>query len=242
MNTIDPRDIEYFKAFRKDAEAKNISLENHYLEIQVGTSGATEKESAEDDPALMSCVPFLDPSLSYLVLGCGAGAEIGWLKRKGCVNITGLDIAPDLLAHCENRYGIKTILGDMRQTGLKAGAFDVVLTHRSLHHMFYPFAALEEMARISSRHVMILNEPRRLWWKQAARNILGKRIISGAQIYEYQFNTDDVDRYMMFSGFKPANVTCFWESGIRHQNLFKVLSKVVPFLGNRFSAIYERLV
>jgi SAM-dependent methyltransferase len=240
MKSLNSLDIEYFKSFRKDAEKKGISLENHYLEIQVGTSGATEKESDENDPALTPCNAFLDPALRYLVLGCGAGAEIGWLKGKGCHNITGLDICPELLSHCEKRYGIKTILGDMRDTGITSGGFDVVLTHRSLHHMFYPFSAMEEMARISSKMVMILNEPRRILWKQAAGNMMGKRIISGACIYEYQFNVDDVDRYMMFSGFKPCNVTFFWESGIRHQAIYRFLSHALPLFGNRFSAIYEK--
>jgi SAM-dependent methyltransferase len=216
-------------------------LEDHYLNIQIGTSGETEKEPPSDHPGLKPLIGSLDPNLSYLVVGCGAGAEIAWLMNNGCRNVTGLDICEQLLTCCRKRFSINTVLADMRKTGIEPGSYDVVITHRSLHHMFYPFAALEELARISSRTVMVLNEPRKLWHKDFIRSLLKKRIISGAQIYEYQFDFDDVERYMLFNGFRTSKIVNFWESGGGKQDVFHFLSKTFPNLGNRFSAIFEKL-
>ena len=241
MKKINDQDLQYFKKFRADATAAGNSLEDHYLNIQIGTSGETEKEPPSNHPGLEPLIGNLDPNLSYLVVGCGAGAEIAWLMKNGCRNITGLDICEQLLASCSKRFNINTIMADMRKTGIESGSYDVVLTHRSLHHMFYPFSALEELARISSKKVMVLNEPRKLWHKDLVRTLLKKRIISGAQIYEYQFNFSDIERYMLFNGFKTRQIVNFWESGGGKQHIFHFLSKTLPALGNRFSAIFEKI-
>jgi SAM-dependent methyltransferase len=241
MKSINDLDLQYFKHFHRDAAAASVTLEDHYLNIQIGTSGETEKEPPHNHPGLEPLIQILDPKLTYLVVGCGAGAEIGWLMNNGCKNVTGLDICEHLLDNCRKRFSVSTVLADMRKTGIEPGAYDVVLTHRSLHHMFYPFAALEEIARIASKMVMILNEPRKLWHKDLVRSILRKRIISGAQIYEYQFDYDDVERYMLFNGFRTRKHVNFWESGAGKQDVFHILSKALPNLGNRFSAVFEKL-
>lgn len=241
ISKINKLDIEYFKKFAQEARKSSLSLEDYYLKIQIGTSGDTEKEPHSNHPGLQPFTKILDPEMSYLVVGCGAGAEVGWLINNGCRNVTGLDISDDLLKVCSIRYGINTILSDMRNTSIPSGSYDIVITHRSLHHLFYPFSALEELARISSKMVMILNEPRKIWIKDFIRFLRGSRIISGAQIYEYQFDYDDIERYMLFNGFKINHLVNFWESGSGNQSLFYFLSKTLPTLGNRFSAVFERL-
>jgi ubiquinone/menaquinone biosynthesis C-methylase UbiE len=180
-----------------------------------------------------------EPNDTCLVLGCGCGVEAGWLLANGVKNVTGLDVAEGLLATCEKTLGIKTIRGDMRKTGLPDKAYDVVITHRSLHHMVYPFHALEEFARIARRKVMVLDEPVRSWLKAAVRRFRKERIISAANIYEYQFVREDVHRYMAFNGFEIAATARYGET-MQSLGSNRLLNAFGHRAGNRFSAIYRR--
>ena len=174
-------------------------------------------------------------------MGCGAGVEVDYLRRNGCTDVTGLDISENLLRKCEADFGIKTVKADMRSTGLPDKSFDIVLSCRSLHHMFYPYETLEEMARLAKEMVWIVAEPAKSKVKEIPRKLAGKRIISGANIYEFQFDLDDVSRYMAFNGMEEVVKWRFWESSAQRAPICKMLNRVVPFIGNRFAAVYRAL-
>ena len=180
-----------------------------------------------------------DPQASSLALGCGAGVEIDWLARKGCTNITGRDISNNLLQECREKFGIRTVNADMRRTGLPDKSFDVIVSCRSLHHMFYPYETLEEMVGLAKKMLWIVAEPVKTKVKEILRKIAGKRIISGANIYEFQFELDDVFRYVAFNGMEQIAVWRFWESSAQRAPLCRMLNGVVPFLGNRFTAVHQ---
>ena len=234
-----PQDQNYFKKFASDARKSGKSLSDHYLQIQIDTSGGTKGTGDDYLPGLERLRSFLDPQSSYLALGCGAGVEIDWLARNGCTNITGLDISNNLLQECREKFGIRTVNADMRRTGLPDKSFDVIVSCRSLHHMFYPYETLEEMARLAKKMLWIVAEPVKTKVKEIPRKIAGKRIISGANIYEFQFDLDDVSRYMAFNGMEQIAVWRFWESSAQRAPLCRMLNGVVPFLGNRFTAVHQ---
>lgn len=234
-----PQDREYFKQFAHDARNNRRSLSEHYIEIQMDTSGGSKANASDYFPGFERIGKFLDPNSSFLAMGCGAGVEVDWLRRNGCADITGLDISEKLLQKCEADFGIKTVRADMRNTGLPHKSFDVVLSCRSLHHMFYPYAAVEEMARLAKTMVWIVAEPVKSLVKEIPRKILGKRIISGANIYEFQFDLDDLSRYMAFNGMSEVARWRFWESSAQRASICRKLNRIAPFAGNRFAAVYR---
>lgn len=236
------QDEDYFRAFAQSAHNKEARLEDYYVMIQRSDrderGGVTTLRPAELH-GLSLARDHIQRDETCLILGCGCGVEASWLIANGIRNITGLDISESMLATCEKLTGIKTVCGDMRKTGLPDQSYDVVLTHRSLHHLFYPFETLEEFSRIAKKKVLILNEPVQSALKVAVRLLRKTPIISGANIYEYQFVPDDVHRYMAFNGFRLVETIRYWETtqGTYSNWLLNSFSRGI---GNRFSTVYER--
>lgn len=212
-----------------------IAPEDHYIRIQRGHTGATNILSAREKIGFEFVIQHLGKSDRCLIMGCGGGAEAEFLVHRGFNNVTGLDVDPECLRLCAENLNIDTICGDMRATNLPDDSFDVVLCHRSLHHMFNPFPVLEEFARIASRKVAIINEPVKSFAKKAIAKCTNRRLISGANIYEYQFDIDDVHRYNYFFGLHLVECKRYWESACGLA-VCKLLNGVgLSWAGNRFA-------
>lgn len=239
---LSTQDEDYFRVFAQLAYKKQARLEDYYIEIQQSDrdkrGGVTTLRPAELH-GLSLARDHIQRDDSCLILGCGCGVEAAWLIANGITNITGLDISESVLATCKKLTGIKTICGDMRNTGLQDRSYDAVLTHRSLHHLFYPFQALEEFSRIAKKKVLILNEPVRSALKVAVRLLTKAPIISDANIYEYQFTPEDVHRYMAFNSFRLAKTIRYWETSQSTRSNW-LLNCFTRGIGNRFAALYER--
>jgi len=69
-------------------------------------------------------------------LGCGTGRTGAWLRRKGVATIDGVDLTPEMLARARSR-GVhdRLIEGDVRETGLEAGAYDLVIASLIDEHL-----------------------------------------------------------------------------------------------------------
>lgn len=84
-------------------------------------------------------------------LGCGSGAFTRYLGAFD-LQVTGMDLSPRLVARAQARSTDETYLvGDIRATGLAAGAFDIVAFSGVLHHLperTERFAALSEARRL----------------------------------------------------------------------------------------------
>jgi len=231
-----------YRRFAAIAKSLGRSLEQHYALMQAeqrDAEGAVPSIAAHERRGLDIALAYIGADDTVLVMGCGAGAELDYLKRAGKTKLTGLDISPRLVQEAGAKHGVPTLVGDMAKSGLGDKSFDVVLCHRALHHLFYPFAALEEMARLARNTVLIVDEPARAAVKIAARKLLRQPVLSAAGIYEYQFAPDDVTRYMGFNGFACARLKRYWETANATANAAGNL--LLPFAGNRFVAIFQRL-
>ena len=156
------------------------------------------------------------------------------------VQTCALPISEKHLAFCRDKYGIETIQSDMCRTELRSCAFDVVIARQSIHHLFYPFEALEEFARIARRKVILISEPARTRLKRFIASLDRRRIISQANIYEYNFDPNDVHRYMAFNGFSLKAYARNVEAVQLPLWANRVLNRL-PGFANRFTAVYERM-
>ncbi len=237
-----PRDEPHYRRFAAIARSLGRSLEQHYAAMQAeqrDANGAALELASHEQRGLAFARRFIEPGQSILVLGCGAGAEIGYLKAHGHGAITGVDISPRLAALTAQRHGVPTVAADFAHTGLADRSFDVVLCHRALHHLLHPFAALEEMARLARHTVAIVDEPARSWLKDAARGLTRAPALGPDGVHEYQFAWADLARYMGLNGFAPLGHRRYWET--RHAGLNIFGNFLARRAGNRFVGVFQRL-
>jgi SAM-dependent methyltransferase len=61
-------------------------------------------------------------------LGCGTGRTAAWLRRQGIDSIDGVDLTPEMLAVARSRaLHTRLVEADVAATGLKEGAYDLVI-------------------------------------------------------------------------------------------------------------------
>ncbi len=240
-----PEDRKYFETYARDASRLNKSLSDYYITIQ--TTHITDASTIESNLRPQKVIGlkyvsgFIEPTESVLIVGCGVGYEIEWFQKRGFTSITGLDVREDRLELCRERYGVETVCADMRDSKLDDRAFDHVVTRQSLHHMFYPYQSLEEVARIANKTVSVVSEPAFTWFKETIRFLRRQRVISDSMIYEYQFRIRDLHRYMAFNGFEVLGAKRYLEKPAVPYALHQIMSFYVPLVRNRFSVIYKRI-
>jgi SAM-dependent methyltransferase len=103
-------------------------------------------------------LPYLQPGLSLLDVGCGPGtitADLALLVAPG--QVVGLDAAPDVVEQArEHAAGIgddgvsnlRFEVGDIFELGYPEASFDVVHLHQVLQHMTDPVGALVALRRV----------------------------------------------------------------------------------------------
>jgi SAM-dependent methyltransferase len=96
-------------------------------------------------------------------LGCGTGRTAAWLRRNGVASVDGVDITPEMLAVARSRGGHDRLLeGDVRDTGLDGGAYDLVIASLIDEHLpdLRPFyAEAWRLARPGAACVVVAFHP-----------------------------------------------------------------------------------
>lgn len=91
------------------------------------------------------------PGDRVLDVGCGTGAFLEALSRRFPeVELTGVDLSPEMLAVAERRLGGSAELkqGRVENLPFADAEFDVVVSTSVLHYVRHPDAALGEMKRV----------------------------------------------------------------------------------------------
>ena len=98
----------------------------------------TYEDTVEDamDIALLDELRAVDWTGRVADLACGTGRTATWLRGKGVDGIDGVDITPEMLARARAR-GVHDTLreGDVADTGLADGAYDLVITSLVDEHL-----------------------------------------------------------------------------------------------------------
>ena len=112
-----------------------------------------QRRTVEDSAAYL--LPYLEPGLSVLDIGCGPGTITGDLAARvapGPVTaIDSFDRVLDLARAEVQRRNLSNVsfrIGDVHQLDFPDNAFDVVHAHQVLQHVADPVRALREMRRV----------------------------------------------------------------------------------------------
>ncbi|MCH5338183.1 MAG: class I SAM-dependent methyltransferase [Acetatifactor sp.] len=88
-------------------------------------------------PFTASCLP-LGQNVRILDLGCGTGLELDYyFKQNPLAQVTGIDLAPGMLAALENKFAdrkITVIQGSYFTVPLGENCYDAAVSVESLHH------------------------------------------------------------------------------------------------------------
>ena len=86
-----------------------------------------------------------------LDLACGTGRIGAWLRARGVASLDGVDVTPEMLARAEGR-GIyrRLVAADIRDTGLPAASYDLVVESLADEHLPDLRPLYEEVARLAA--------------------------------------------------------------------------------------------
>lgn len=239
---LHPRDRAGFALFAATARRLGRTPETHYAlaqaEMRDRCGGATDLR-AHERRGIAFAAGHIGPQRSCLVAGCGAGAEIAALHELGVRDVVGLEISPVLAGRCAQRFAIAAIAGDMAAPPLRARSVDVVLTHRSLHHMLHPYRALEALAALAREMVIVADEPVRSLPKRLREALRGGRLVADDASSEYQFDADLLARHLGYCGFEPVDAIRYWETTRPGND--RLANALMRRLGNRLAMAFRRL-
>lgn len=69
-------------------------------------------------------------------LGCGTGRTGAWLRERGVAHVDGIDLSEGMLARARDRGAHAGLVrGDVRDTGLASGAYDLVISSLIDEHL-----------------------------------------------------------------------------------------------------------
>jgi SAM-dependent methyltransferase len=95
----------------------------------------------------------IEPHMSILDVACGPGI-VACAAARNAAHVTGIDLTPAMIDQAQKRQqamGLSNLewrVGNASTLPFNDGAFDVVLTRYSFHHLSEPMVALREMKRV----------------------------------------------------------------------------------------------
>ena len=92
---------------------------------------------------------------SALDVGCAEGYFMGAIAQARGAEVWGVDLSNRAVTVAASRYGVSTAAAQATALPFADGAFDLVYSTEVIEHVLDPGAMLEEMRRVSCRHVLV---------------------------------------------------------------------------------------
>lgn len=139
--------------------------------------------------AVLEMLPADGPA-RVIDVGCGAGdvdaALLRWFSRTRPIDITALDLHPQILAYARERTrgagSIRFVRGDATALPFADGSFDVAVMSLTLHHFEdeAPVRVLREMGRVA--RAVVINDLERTWQNYAGARLLARTVWAGNRL------------------------------------------------------------
>jgi 2-polyprenyl-3-methyl-5-hydroxy-6-metoxy-1,4-benzoquinol methylase len=113
---------------------------------------------------LRTLVGSLEPG-SVLDAGCGEGETVARLAGSLPQRVAGIDVREDCVAFTRRRFpDMEVSQRSVYELGFEDDAFDLVLCLEVMEHLDDPGAALDELARVARRDI-VLSVPHEPWFR-----------------------------------------------------------------------------
>lgn len=160
-------------------ESPGVVIGNHtakYTAKNPAIRWLTERFVARLDAMIADIAADIRPATRPLEVGAGEGVIAEKLHQRFGTAV-GLDL-PDagLRAEWRSRPGPQYLHGTAEQLPFRTGEFDLVVCVEVLEHLIDPEAGLRELARVSSRH-LLLSVPREPYFR-------GSNLVTGRYVRE----------------------------------------------------------
>jgi uncharacterized protein YbaR (Trm112 family) len=201
----------------------------------------------------------LDGWTALAVCG-GSGMDAEFLSQAGAAVVSS-DIslgAAQRARERSKRHGIPmlSVVADVEHLPFRDRSVDLVYVHDGLHHLVDPFAAIDEMSRISRRSISITEPAEAAVTKLAVRaGISLEREPAGNRVV--RFDPRDVTRRLEARGFRPLRAQRY-AMYYRHQPgtivdwlsqplvlpvatwLYRLADRLLGRMGNKLVVVVER--
>ncbi len=205
---------------KKSDDYKEESKEKFNKQAEKFDSDKTGKHSRElYDNILHKLSQFSFNKL--LDVGCGTGNLLSLITKKYEIQLSGVDLSPNMLNIANEKLGEKADLrlGDSENLPFKDECFDMVTCTDSFHHYPHPENVLAEIKRVlNPKGTLLIADP---WAPTPFRQLVNMymRLFSkGGNVKLYSKN--DIHKLLNNSGFKNIK----WEP-IKDKNAFIVTCK-----------------
>ena len=194
-----------------DEKTKQASYYDHEVEVEFETNrphGAGSLYGYLMDYKFQRVQAMLDSDLagkSVLDICCGSGMDAEYLARAGA-QVTALDISPGAIDRARaraERFGVRyeLVVGDAEDLPFPDLSFDYVFVHDGLHHLPEPRVAIQEMARVARRG-LIITEPAQAALTQMLIRIGIMKPYEDAGNFVVRFSAAELESLVVGGGFR----------------------------------------
>ena len=126
----------------------------YYASMSKYENGATSYATSPEDEARCESIvdmvrPLLpDPDVAVLDVGCATGSLLAAFKRRGVVDVEGMDPSPRCAVIARNAYGIDVLTGTTADIAGLTRRYGVVILSHVLEHLLDPVRALRDAWQI----------------------------------------------------------------------------------------------
>lgn len=199
------------------------------------------------------------PARSVLFVGGGSGMEAEPFARAG-YDVSVSDLSPNLLRCAERRFQERGLAAkeffpaNAQDLPLGDDSYDIGVAYEALHHAPQPVRALRELARVSSRGIIIVEPFTSPIFDTLSRlGLAHRKEYSG--LIPYRFKREELDDILRECGFESYRITLFlrfpddylpraWRDSARFSRLYlriMGLARFFPALGNQGIVVARKL-
>ena len=97
------------------------------------------------------------PEDTLLEVGAGTGNFLALFEGHAARRVA-LDLSPGMLRVASSKPGLSLVRADGRHLPFRSRSIEIAASAQALHHMWEPLPVLRELRRVSSRHVLIVDQ------------------------------------------------------------------------------------